>query len=310
MPVRKTTVIAQVFHSNPRRCAATLVLMLIAALGAAACSLFVSPTSSAVGQGLRYESGHEEFDRFFSDLHRLQVAVAEAPDRERAIRAKLAQALGVKGGATIGILAPEVRKRTLEISKADIKTKLEVEGYAADDPLDTAAILRVSGGELSGPQQQFAESVVRASRSELTLMAELRRDARQLEKLLAISTLLEDSVDSAFRVGGPTKRAEVQKNLEDAKKLIPLMVVSARDVADHAPRVVRALEDAITTDRGIGSRAAPPLIVSEPVPEPEAAPPDPPDPKPRPRAPSSSKRPAPKPAAPAARPSGGSDFEP
>ena len=59
-------------------------------------------------------------------------------------------------------------------------TKLEVEGYMADDPLDTAATLRTSGGQLSSKDQHFAESVVRASRAELTFMADSRRDARQL----------------------------------------------------------------------------------------------------------------------------------
>jgi hypothetical protein len=275
-----------------------------------ACSLFVSPPSSTVGQGLRFRSGNPEFDQFFADLHSLQISVAEAPDRERAIRAELASELGIKGGATVGVLVTEVRERTEQLQRSNVRTKLEVEGYTADDPLDVAATLRTSGGHLSGPSQRFAESVVRASRAELTFMANARRDARRLEKLLAVSALLEDAIDDAFRVGGPAKRAEVEKNLADARKLIPLMVVSARDVADRAQRVVRALQDAITTDRTIGSPAEAPLIVSEP--EPAAVPVEPEPPPKTPPAHHSSppvRRAPVKPSA-SPKPAKASDFEP
>ena len=115
------------------------------ALCGGACSLFVTPPNSAVGQGLLYRSGNAEFDQFFTELHRLQVSVAEAPDRERTIRAELSSALSVKAGATVGLLVTEVQNRTEQLRRANVLTKLEVEGYMADDPLDTAATLRTSG---------------------------------------------------------------------------------------------------------------------------------------------------------------------
>jgi hypothetical protein len=224
-----------------------------------------------VGRGLEYRTGKGQFDQFFSALHDRQVELAQAPDRERAIRAQLAADLEVKDGATIGLLSADVERRARELASSGVRTRLEVEGYDAEDVLDVSATLHVSGPELSGPARQVAESVVVASRHELALMAELRSDARQLEKQLALSALLVDAVDEAFRTAGPAKTAEVHKNLSDARKVIPLMVNRARELADEARRLVRALEHAISTETN-NNRAEPPLIVAEDKPHPEAAP--------------------------------------
>jgi hypothetical protein len=246
--------------------AAALVLL-------GACSLFIpSPGPSAVGRGLKYQTGKQEFDRFFSALHDWQVKLARAPDQERAIRAQLAADLQVKDGATIGLLSANVERRARELASSGVRTRLDVEGYEAEDVLDVSATLRVFGPELSGPAKQAAESVVLASRHELALMAELRSEANQLERQLALSALLEDDVDEAFRTAGPSKTAEVRKNLSDARKVIPLMVSRARELADEARRLVRALERAISTEAST-DRAQPPLIVNEkPAPPPAAGP--------------------------------------
>jgi hypothetical protein len=235
-----------------------------------ACALFApSPGPSAVGRGLKYDTGKPQFDQFFSALHEWQVKLEQAPERERAIRAKLASELEVKNGATIGLLSAEVERRARELANASVRMRLEVEGYDAEDVLDVSATLRVSGSELSGRARQAAESVVLASRHELALMAELRSDANQLEKQLALSALLDDAVDDAFRTAGPSKTAEVHKNLSDARKIIPLMVSRARDLASEARRLVHALEHALSTDTSTES-AKPPLIVAEDTPDSEA----------------------------------------
>ncbi|MBN1606770.1 MAG: hypothetical protein JW940_09055 [Polyangiaceae bacterium] len=242
----------------------------------AACSLFTpDPGPSAVGRGLKYQTGKQQFDQFFSALHDWQVKLEQAPDRERAIRAQLAADLEVPEGATIGLLSADVERRARKLASSGVRTRLEVEGYDAQDALDVSATLRFSGPELSGPARRAAESVVVASRHELALMAELRSDANQLEKQLALSALLEDAVDETFRTAGPSKTAEVHKNLSDARKVIPLMVSRAREVAEDARRVVRALERAISTDTRTDS-VEPPLIVAEDQPAaPAAADPEP-----------------------------------
>lgn len=228
-----------------------------------ACSLFAaSPGPSAVGQGLKYRTGKHDFDQFFAALHAWQVKLAQAPDRERAIRARLAEQLELKDGATPGLLSTDVERRARKLSSSGIRTRLDVEGYEAEDVLDVSATLHVSGPELSGGARRAAESVVLASRQELWLMAGLRNDANQLEKQLALSALLEDQIDDAFRTAGPSKAAEVRKNLSDARKIIPLMVSRARELADEARKLVRSLERAIGTDTSPAS-TEPPLIVAD-----------------------------------------------
>jgi hypothetical protein len=253
--------------------AAALVLL-------GACSLFMpNPGPSAVGRGLKYETGKAQFDQFFSALHDWQVKLEQAPGRERAIRAQLAADLEIKDGATPGLLSADVERRARELASSGIRTRLEVEGYDAEDALDVSATLRVSGPEIPGPARQAAESIVLASRHELALMAELRSDANQLERQLALSALLEDGVDEAFRAAGPSKTAEVHKNLSDARKIIPLMVSRARELAEQAKKLVRALERALSTETRAQS-AEPPLIVADEA----AAPPAGPVPKPAPKA--------------------------
>ena len=78
---------------------------------------------------------------------------------------------------------------------------------------------------------------------------------------------LDQQVDAAFRLGGPSKKSEVRKNLNDARTLMPLMGGRADEVIESARTTVKKLEEAMHTDDGSFNKPPPPPPPPETPPE-------------------------------------------
>ncbi len=229
---------------------------LAAVVSTPGCFVFGSGGPSAVGQGKKYVSGDPNFDEFFATLFDLQVDLGKVPQEEKEIRHQLAKELKGDPDASGSLLAKRAEKRAKDLASAGTGLKLEVKGL--DEGEDPSADMSSAGKDLSGDDKEFADAVEKAALSELKLIARLRKGKAEIERLKALSMALDQQVDGAFRLGGPSKKAEVRKNLADARTLMPLMAARADEVIDSARTTVKKLKDAVNTDDGSFNKPPPP----------------------------------------------------
>lgn len=278
-----------------------------AALALPGCFVFGSPGPSAVGQGQKYESGSPEFDAFFAELYELQVEMVKAPGREKEIRQEIAKVTKSDPDASASLLAKKVDKHTKELAEAGTGLALSVEGLEGDSEATVA--FEAVGKDLSADDKAYFDAVEKAAKEEAKLLTRMRQILKRTEAMKAQTVALEQQIDGAFRKGGPSKKSEVRKNLEDSRTLIPLMQARAQETADTSKAALKKLAEAINTKETYKK--------DEPPPPPEAPPEEPPEegtgtkPKPKPApgpGPATQPKPQPQPQ-PQPKPPP-SDFEP
>lgn len=235
------------------------------ALSQPGCFVFGSPGPSMVGQGKKYESGEPQFDQFFAQLYDLQLEMAKAPGREKELRQELAKVTKSDPDASATLLAKKIEKRTKELAEAGTGLKLEVEGLEGSGAPSVS--LKTLGKDLSGDDKALVDSVEKTAKGEAQLLGRMREVTRELEQMRALSVALDQQVDNAFRKGGPSKKAEVRKNLEDARTLMPLMGARAQETEDAAKATLKKLQEAVSTEDSYKKEEPPP----PPPPEEEPA---------------------------------------
>ena len=158
--------------------------------------------------------------------------------------------------ASGSLLAKRAEKHAKEVASAGTGLKLEVSGL--DEGEEASAKISSAGKDLSSDDKEFADAVEKAALSELKLVSRLRKGTAGIERLRGLSMALDQQVDGAFRLGGPSKKGEVRKNLQDARTLMPLMAARADEVIDSARTTVKKLKDAVNTDDGSFDESPPP----------------------------------------------------
>jgi hypothetical protein len=280
----------------------------LATLTVSATGCLGSKGPSAVGQGQKYQSGDPTFDQFFTQLYDFQIEMGKAPETEKQVRKDLAAALKVDDeGASAAMLSKKVESWATQLASQGTGLKLEIKGL--DEGEDPVATLSRKGKELEGDDKTAADEVEKAALGAVKIVARMRKIRRMLDQLQSTSLALDNSVDQTFRLGGPSKKAEVRKNLADARTLIPLMQARSDEVLESAKSLGKKLLEAADTDDGKFDQPPPPPPVepTPPVEEPagkkpgEKKPPKPPAEKPPAEKPPAEKPPADKPPA---------DFEP
>jgi hypothetical protein len=252
---------------------------------------------SNVSQGLLYEAGEITYDEFFRSLHQHQVKLADAPDQEKRIRQRLAKRLGVDDDSSSSLLAKAAGKHAERLAEAGIILRMKVEGLDEEEGEEPTAVLELGGDEPAAEDKKIIRAIDRAAKQAADLIAEMRQSKEEIGKLGEQAVTLDAGVDATFgtRAG---KGSEVRQNLQDAQRLIPLMVTRSEEVAEAAESVLAQIANvANTADKPATKPAQQP-----PEPDAGAAPPAAPPPA-GPRAPS------PKGAPPKAE-SGGDQFEP
>jgi hypothetical protein len=246
---------------------ASLCRVLSAAVGTSlcltACHLGNTQVPTRVESGLLYSAGQAEFDTFFRDLYQLQTELQRAPDEERKLRSELAERLEVTAGATPQLLVDTVTNRAKQFADKKTYFRLEVDGFGAEDEADTMVQSTVSG-PLDGKTKSFVENATLLARLELRHAAKLRKANKQASRLIVHAQALDPSIEPTFGAQGYSKLTDVKRNLEAAKRALPLLSLQATDQADTAEQLVRKLSVALTTDQSLPPTNEPPLIANAP----------------------------------------------
>jgi hypothetical protein len=258
------------------------------------------PPSLAAGE--RPVTGVTRYDRLFADVNASLVAIREARDEEAEARGALARRLGLTEAAPIELLGTRLRERTVRLAHDGLTLELEftgiddVEGLeapidanaeaarepsagAADDVpevLPPTATLRTPSREPQRRELRLLEALAQAALSGATVYANMGRERRHIERLLAEVVELEGRVDSSFVE--PSDRERVRDKLGEAKVLLPQLDSQARDVSGAADILISLLDEAANTAPVVpGRRRAPgppkdgPRPAPAPAPRPEPA---------------------------------------
>jgi hypothetical protein len=214
---------------------------------------------SDVSQGKQYTSGNAEYDEFFSEVHQLQVALGKAPDRERAIRLQLSQALGIDGASRAEEIAAAIGKRAGQLGKPPAKLKLEVSGL---ETKGSPSSVLTTTGTISDPKDKaVVDAIEQASKDTASLLGDVRRSSAATEHLKAQAPTLDSKVDATF--GSTVRKGDVSKNLKDAEQMIPLMASRATDIEERTLELLRKLEKSVNSPQG---EIAPTKVDLEPNP--------------------------------------------
>jgi hypothetical protein len=201
---------------------------------------------SDVSQAKQYSSGNPEYDEFFSEVYQLQVALGKAPDRERAIRLQLSQALGIDGASRAEEIAAAVSKRAGQLGKPPAKLKLEISGT---EPKGSPTSVLTTTGTISDPKDKaVADSIEQASKDAASLLGDVRRSSAATEHLKAQAPTLKAKIDATF--GSTVRKGDVQTNLQDAEQMIPLMASRAADVEERTLELLKKLEKSVNSPQG------------------------------------------------------------
>ena len=201
---------------------------------------------SDVSQGKQYSSGNAEYDEFFSEVYQLQVALGKAPDRERAIRQKLSQALGLDAASRAEEIAAALSKRAGQLGKPPAKLKLEVSGLEAKG--SPSSVLTTTGAISDPKDQAVADSVEQASKDTASLLGDVRRSSAATEHLKSQAPQLEAKVEATF--GSTVRKGDVTQNLKDAEQMIPLMASRASEIEERTLELLKKLEKSVNSPQG------------------------------------------------------------
>lgn len=205
--------------------------------------LIGSPGPSDVSQGRQYTSGDQAFDAFFNELYQTQVALAQAPDRVRLPRERVAEALALGAQSTADQIGDALDKRADQMAKGGSALRLSIAGV--DDPTGIPAATVSTSTQPADPNDRNLVNVIAETASgTAAALADVRRARPVIERLRQQADILEPNVSSTFRKEGRRKRAEVEKNLADAKRMIPLMSLRVDAVEKDAVALLHFMEKA------------------------------------------------------------------
>lgn len=247
-----------------RNTAATLSLLarlsvpFLAASGGAVAQgcLFGSPGPSNVAVGKLYVSGESAYDQFFSELYQVQLPMGQATDREAGNRARVANVLAIPADSPAEQIADALDQRAVALGKAGLTLKVQASGLDAGGT--PAADLLVTGSAKPAHGALLA-ALAQSLKDDAALIADLRRDRPLLGRLKPQADSLEPGIDVTFRKGGAPKKAEVRKNVEDAKQLIPLMSQRSGDLERQAAEFIKKVQKVLgAAPSAVAPAAAPP----------------------------------------------------
>jgi hypothetical protein len=255
-----------------RRCAAWTLIFIGFALFGSGCRLN-NPPPTRIESGLRYQSGQVEYDTFFNEFHTRQVELYQAPDEERNLRREFSTKVEVAAGMTAQAIIDVIVERAKKLANDKIYLRLKVEGYTAEDEIDTMVQSSVQG-TLDDSSKVFVESATLLARQELRHAAKLRKLNKQLRRLVIQEQSLEPSVDATFSGQGEAKVDEVRRNLLSTKRSLPVMSLQAAEQAESATQFVQKLATSLTTEPAVQETTNdPPLIAPTPQKRSKASPP-------------------------------------
>lgn len=240
-------------------------ILLLLTLLLAGCALIKSTGPTLVAQGKYYGSGHPDYDEFFLELYRTQVAMAAAPTRLDAARGGLTGDLGLAHDLPTDAIIEHVRAHATELAREGRLMKLVLSRAVTERP--RTAVLLVRPTTRDDAVRNLAEPLERASNSLLLLEGDLETTEARfavLEKRL--QTLIPRAKED-FARDGIVKVDEVERNLADAARVLAYMREQARGYTFDARALLDGLAQAADTSEGAFDRPEPETEVSsEPAP--------------------------------------------
>jgi hypothetical protein len=191
---------------------------------------------SNVAQGLRYAAGEPSYDGFFDRFYQVQLMLAQAPDREVAVRRELAVAVGSTDISPEPLLAA-TGKHTERMKAAGLTIALKV----AEDTTPPTAELEVTAGLAEAEDQRVIAAIADAAKAEAALAAELEASKADVARLKEQVPMLLERIGDTFRKEGPGKKSEVRDNLQDAQRLVPLMEQRSSEIGATSRQMIDGL---------------------------------------------------------------------
>lgn len=251
-----------------------------------ACSLLLKNANTPVADGKLYEPGEEEYDAFFKELYETQVLMGQAPEREAQARARVAKALNLAESSSSDAVGDALYERAAVLAKAGVMVKLSLAGI--DEPGEASATVVTIGDLKDEKDVKLVEALDEAVKADAALLEDLRKARKPLDRMRGKAASLEPRIETAF-AKNKSKKAEVRRNLDDARQLIPLMAERGEDIHRQSAHFLTALQKVLGAPTSPGGptepdaepakkgkpgkqKAAPAKPVSKPVPPPRAVP--------------------------------------
>lgn len=214
-----------------------IAVAMLACLLVTACA--IRGGQSKVASGQIYEPGEPTYDAFFKSLYAEQLLMGQAPDREHAVKQKLAKVAEVPDTASADELSSGIEKKLDGLAKKGLAAKISTTNLDGNDPA-----ARVVAVGTASADDESVRTLDEAVKDGIGLLTELRHAKVEVARLKEALPPLEPKVDTAFSSGTRGKKAEVRQNLADAERLIPLMASRGDEVDARIVDLFRGLEKA------------------------------------------------------------------
>jgi hypothetical protein len=287
-----------------------VVVAALAALPACVMQRQVTVGQTQVGQGLLYQSSNPTYDKFFEEMHAVQVSAMGALDEDGKARAPLEQALGASK-TTPAQLAELTKARTKKNEQSGAQLRLAVTGLSRDKPDEkpapvSATLTVADDTALASDDRDFVKFLEQSLKSEAELVEKYSQLAASARKLSARSAELLGSAGTDFPV--ESRRSEVSEELDAAKLILDAVADRSEKISAGALSFLKVLADSIPPPGPATAVAK--ADASKTKPKKSSSKPASPKPKPEPAAKpvAESVKPAPKPSP--APPKPPEDFNP
>ena len=229
----------------------TLIALGLALATPTACAAFGAQGQSAVARGKYYSSGDPRYDEFFITLYKLQVQMGEVPRVPESELGNLQRALGVPPGTSAVDLAARLRAEAVKLQHAGVHLRLDTQ---PSPPASEPGAVKVSLHSTVRAEDSATAELLRCVEESATHLSTSVAQATQTEVALGKVELdaltLESDIERTFSPSSFSRRAEVRKNLSDARKLIPLMRARSVAVRSASEQLLTTLVQALNTDDG------------------------------------------------------------
>ena len=247
----------------------------LAAIFVVACNLFEGGTH--VREGQLYQPGVANYDRYFKEVHELQVAQNTWPEDRKASRRALVDFLKLSLDAADVTIAQATHERMVGAAHQFGATKLEVKS-------DDAHVVVAGGdGRIDATTKDLFRAIETTVKAELARRKALGEIPARIDDLTKVGRDLEPHVREDFAKNGGSMASDVKAELTSSYEVLGTLSGKARTEAREAEDFVSVL------DRAVAAEPSEPLVKLEPPKPPPGAKPRPtatstPTPKPPPTA--------------------------
>ncbi len=214
-----------------------------ASLWLAACFALPNTGPTAVSRAELYESSEPEYDAFFLRLHKIQKMSIEAPTEQHALHRALATELGLAGHASSDLIFLRFEKKLEELSKRGSTLSIEFIGLE-DGAKETDAVVTLNDAKGNPQSTSLINTLTPVAKRTAKLVVQLRAASKSIEKLQAMLPQLESSREERFRLLGPARAKETQRNLTDARVALSSLTKAVRRASTDAEELVTLLQKA------------------------------------------------------------------